>query len=155
MKRICVAMAGVLVAAASATAIAGARPASPNARARRAASVQLRHTSLGEILVSSSGQTLYEFTRDRTDHDSCVSVKGCSQVWPALRASGKPTVGAGLRSSLLSTIALEGGARQLTYAGHPLYTYSGAYGAGETSYVGAKQFGGSWYALSATGATVR
>jgi predicted lipoprotein with Yx(FWY)xxD motif len=155
MKRICVLMVGVLVAAASAAAIAGAQPASPTARASRAASVQLRHTSLGEILVSSSGQTLYEFTRDRGDHDSCVSVKGCSQVWPALRESGKPTTGAGLRSSLLSTIALAGGVRQLTYAGHPLYTYSGAYGAGETSYVGAKQFGGSWYALSASGATVR
>ncbi len=155
MKRICVAMAGILVSAASATASAGARPASPNARASGAASVQLRHTSLGEILVSSSGQTLYEFTRDRTDHDSCVSVKGCSQVWPALRASGKPTAGAGLRSSLLSTISLAGGVKQLTYAGHPLYTYSGAYGAGETSYVGAKQFGGSWYALSASGAAVR
>jgi predicted lipoprotein with Yx(FWY)xxD motif len=155
MKRICVLMAGLLVAAACAAAIAGARPASPAARASRAASVQLRHTSLGEILVSSSGQTLYEFTRDHSDHDSCASVKGCSQVWPALRESGKPTTGPGLRASLLSTIAVAGGVRQLTYAGHPLYTYSGAYGAGETSYVGAKQFGGSWYALSASGAAVR
>ncbi len=119
------------------------------------ASVQLRHTRLGEILVSSSGSTLFEFTRDRGDHDSCVSVKGCSQVWPALRASGKPTVGTGLRSSLLSTITLAGGVKQLTYAGHPLYTYSGAYGAGETAYVGAKEFGGTWYALSASGAAVK
>jgi predicted lipoprotein with Yx(FWY)xxD motif len=117
--------------------------------------VQLRHTRLGEILVSSSGSTLFEFTRDCGNHDSCVSVKGCSHVWPALRASGKPTVGTGLRSSPLSTIDLAGGVKQLAYAGHPLYTYSGVYGAGETAYVGAKEFGGTWYALSASGATVK
>jgi predicted lipoprotein with Yx(FWY)xxD motif len=155
MKRNCVLLAGVLVAAAGVASMASARPASPSARVSRAASVQLRHTSLGSILVSSSGGTLYEFTRDHGDHDSCAAVKGCSQVWPALRASGKPTAGVGVRASLLSTISIAGGAKQITYAGHPLYTYSGGYGAGETSYVGAKQFGGTWYALSASGATVK
>jgi hypothetical protein len=42
-----------------------------------------------------------------------------------------------------------------SYAGHPLYTYSGDSGPGETSYVGAKQFGGTWYAINASGNTVR
>jgi hypothetical protein len=42
-----------------------------------------------------------------------------------------------------------------TYAGHPLYTYSADSGPGKTSYVGAKQFGGTWYAINASGGTVK
>ena len=57
----------------------------------------------------------------------------------------------GLKPSLLGTIALGGGRRQVTYAGHPLYTYAFDSGPAETGYVGATQFGGTWRALSATG----
>jgi predicted lipoprotein with Yx(FWY)xxD motif len=47
------------------------------------------------------------------------------------------------------------GGKQVTYAGHPLYTYSGDSGPGQTSYVGAKSFGGTWYAINASGGTVK
>jgi hypothetical protein len=42
----------------------------------------------------------------------------------------------------------------VTYAGHPLYLYAGDSGAAETSYVGVKQFGGSWYAINGSGHAV-
>jgi predicted lipoprotein with Yx(FWY)xxD motif len=113
--------------------------------------VQLRHTSLGSILVSSSGRTLYEFTRDHTNKNSCTAISGCSAVWPSLKASGRPTAGAGIKASLLSSI----GGGQVTYAGHPLYTYSRDSGPGQTSYVGVKEFGGTWYAINASGGTVK
>jgi predicted lipoprotein with Yx(FWY)xxD motif len=66
----------------------------------------------------------------------------------------KPVAGNGVKASLIGTIKL-GSKRQLTYAGHPLYTYVGDSGPGSTSYVGIKQFGGAWYALNAAGKTVR
>jgi len=113
------------------------------------------HTSIGTILTSSSGLTLYEFTRDQADANSCVKVSGCSRYWPALESSGTPTAGAGVKASLLSTIRLPGGSRQVTYAGHPLYLYSGDSSPADTSYVGAQQFGGKWYALNASGHFVK
>jgi predicted lipoprotein with Yx(FWY)xxD motif len=150
MKRTYVSLAVVLASAASAATVASAQSSLPAAHSSRAATVQLRHTSLGSILVSSTGRTLYEFTRDRAGKNSCAAISGCSAVWPSLKASGRPTAGPGIKASLLSS---SGG--QVTYAGHPLYTYSGDSGAGETSYVGVKQFGGTWYAINASGGTVK
>jgi predicted lipoprotein with Yx(FWY)xxD motif len=150
MKRPYVFLAVVLAVATSAVTVASAKSSIPSAHSASTATVQLRHTSLGSILVSSSGRTLYEFTRDRGNKNSCTSIKGCSQVWPSLRANGRPTAGSGVKASLLST---SGG--QVTYAGHPLYLYSEDSGPGKTSYVGVKQFGGAWYALNASGGAVK
>jgi predicted lipoprotein with Yx(FWY)xxD motif len=149
-------LAAVLAGAASAATVAGAQGGIPAAHAARgAARVTLRHTSLGAILATSSGFTLYEFTRDHAGANSCVHISGCSETWPALQTSGRPTAGPGVKASLLSTTRLPGGKTQVTYAGHPLYRYSGDSGPGETSYVGEKLFGGRWYAVNASGGTVK
>ncbi len=150
MKRTYIFLAVAFASAASATTVASAHRSLPAAHWSRAATVQLRHTNLGSILVSSSGRTLYEFTRDHANKSSCAAISGCSAAWPSLKASGKPTAGAGIKASLLSS---HGG--QVTYAGHPLYTYSGDSGPGKTSYVGIKEFGGTWYAINASGGTVK
>jgi predicted lipoprotein with Yx(FWY)xxD motif len=151
MKRTHVFLAVALAGAASATTVASAQSSLPAAHASRAATVQLRHTGLGNILVSSSGRTLYLFTRDHGKTNSCVKVSGCSAVWPSLKANGRPTAGSGVKASLLSTTS----GNQVTYAGHPLYTYTGDSGPGKTSYVGFKSFGGTWYAINASGGTVK
>jgi hypothetical protein len=57
--------------------------------------------------------------------------------------------------SLLATTKLTGGEEQVTYAGRPLYLYRGDSGPAETSYVGVKEFGGTWYALNAKGKAVK
>jgi hypothetical protein len=44
---------------------------------------------------------------------------------------------------------------QVTYAGHPLYTYSGDGFKGSTDYIGISEFGGVWTGLRASGAMVR
>ncbi len=80
---------------------------------------------------------------------------GCSTVWPVLKISGKPVPGKGLRVSLLGTITLARGLKQVTYAGHPLYGYVGDSAPGRTSYVGVLQSGGAWYAISAAGKIVK
>jgi predicted lipoprotein with Yx(FWY)xxD motif len=151
MKRAYIFLTVALAGAASAAAMADARGNSPAAGASHAATVQLRHTKLGNILVGSSGHTLYEFTRDHGDKSSCAGISGCSAIWPALKASGKPTAGSGVKASLLSTTS----GHQVTYAGHPLYAYAADAGPGETAYVGAKSFGGMWYAVNASGGAVK
>ncbi|HEY5195277.1 MAG TPA: hypothetical protein VIJ39_15590 [Solirubrobacteraceae bacterium] len=151
MKRTYISLAVVLASAAAVATVASAHSGVPTARSSSSATVQLRHTGLGSILVSSSGRTLYEFTRDHANKNICASISGCSEAWPSLRASGRPTAGSGIKASLLSTTS----GKQVTYAGHPLYTYSGDSGPGKTSYVGAKQFGGTWYAINASGGAVK
>lgn len=126
-----------------------------SAHTARGAKLQLRHTSLGQILVNGAGHTVYAFTRDSRNHDRCATISGCTGIWPLLTTGGRPTLGRGVRRSLVGTIKLPGGARQVTYAGHPLYTYIADAGPGDTSYVGVSQFGGRWLALTAAGHTVK
>ena len=95
------------------------------------------------------------FTRDSPNRDRCVAIGGCAGIWPALTSNGRPATGHGVRRSLVGTIKLPDGTRQVTYAGHPLYTYIGDSGPGDTSYVGQRQFGGTWFALSPGGRIVR
>ena len=125
------------------------------AEATSATKVQLRHTSVGTILVNNRGFTLYAFTRDSRNHDSCVTISGCMSVWPALRTSGNTVAGKGVKASLLGSIKLSNGVRQVTYAGHPLYTYSGDSSPGSTGYVGFSAFGGTWKAVTAAGKLVK
>jgi len=138
----------MLSAAALATALAASAPASASA-AR--AEIKLRKTSVGTILVNSRGFTLYAFTRDPRNRDMCVALSGCSSVWPAVTTTGKPIARHGVRASLLGTINLHRGRKQVTYAGHPLYTYAGDSAPGETSYVNFAAFGGRWPAMNAAG----
>lgn len=155
MKRIGICLASVLSAAGVASGSALAHSGEATARSSRATKLEQRHTGLGTILVNSSGFTVYAFTHDHGNHNSCSGVKGCEQVWPALTTSGRPSAGSGVRSSLLSTIKLSGGRTQLTYAGHPLYLYKGDSSPGDTSYVGISTFGGNWDAINSSGHLVK
>ena len=147
------------VSGASLAAVAGlAGPAgaagaagSSGAHAAAAPTVSLRSTGLGKILVNSRGHTLYAFTKDGRNKDRCAAITGCISVWPVVTVSGKPHGGPGVSGSKLGTITISGGKHQVTYAGHPLYTYISDDSAGETGYVGVTQFGGRWLAVKATG----
>jgi predicted lipoprotein with Yx(FWY)xxD motif len=145
----------ILLIAAAATLPAGISQAASPARAARSAKLQLRHTTLGKILVNGRGLTLFAFTRDPRNHDACVSIAGCTDIWPMMTSRARPTLGPGVRRSLVGTIKLAAGRRQVTYAGHPLYTYIASAGPGDTSYVGQRQFGGRWFALNAGGHLVK
>ena len=127
---------------------------STTATAARATTVRLAKTSDGKILVDSGGFTLYLFTADKHGTDRCIHVSGCAAVWPPLTVSGKPSAGSGVNSRLLGTISIGGGRHQVTYDGHPLYTYTGDGSPGATDYVGATSFGGTWWAVNASGSAV-
>lgn len=144
----------VLASATLAAATSAAQSSGATASAARAPTVKLEQTDAGKILADRSGSTLYMFTRDRRNHDSCTVVPGCLPTWPALTTKRRPVAGLGLRASLLGTIKFHGALRQVTYAGHPLYSDSLDFGPGSTLNVGERQYGGSWDAVSASGKTV-
>jgi predicted lipoprotein with Yx(FWY)xxD motif len=164
MRRVHFLLTALLATGAAAGTASGAQASSPAAHAAKAAKVQLRKTHLGKILVNSSGFTLYRFTKDPRNKNTCLTSTGgggaygsmtCNEVWPALTTSGKPVAGAGVKSSQLGTINIGGGRKQVTYGGHPLYLYSPSTEPGETSYVGINQFGGRWDAVNAAGGLVK
>jgi predicted lipoprotein with Yx(FWY)xxD motif len=147
--------AAVLAAIACTSALAGTAVGGPTAHGSRATKVQLGHSSLGKILVDARGFTLYRFTKDPPKRNTCVTSSGCTLTWPALTTGAAPTAGPGVKASLLSSIKLPNGSKQVTYAGHPLYRYATASERAETVYVGASQFGGIWYAVNASGGVVK
>ena len=88
--------------------------------------VKAAHNAMyGSLLVTSAGMTLYHYTPDRNGAVKCAT--GCVQFWPPLvvKAGTKPSAGAGIVKSKLSTVKRPDGRTQVTYAGFPLYRYSG------------------------------
>ena len=119
------------------------------------AQLQLRRTHVGTILVNGRGFTVYAFTRDGHNKDICANVSGCPSIWPPVTTFGNAIAGPGVRSRLIGTITLNNGVKQVTYAGHPLYTYVADSAPGQTFYVNVSQFGGHWPAVNAAGSEVK
>jgi predicted lipoprotein with Yx(FWY)xxD motif len=156
MRRLVALAAVVLVAAAVIiiSASGGGSKQSASATSRSSgngtpASVALRKSSLGSILVDSRGRTLYLFEADKSGTSACSG--GCAAVWPPLMAAGKLHAGPGVQAAKLDTIARSGGGRQVSYNGHPLYTYAADAKAGDTTGQGLDQFGAEWYVLDGHG----
>jgi predicted lipoprotein with Yx(FWY)xxD motif len=137
-----------------ATAVLAVALAVSASAASSAAKVSLRKTHVGVILVNSKGFTIYAFAKDLKNKDVCVKISGCIAIWPPLTTAAKPIAGSGVNASLLGTISYKGNLKQVTYAGHPLYTYSSDTSPGSTSYVNQKAFGGRWPAMNAAGKEV-
>jgi predicted lipoprotein with Yx(FWY)xxD motif len=106
-------------------------------------------TSLGQILVDSSGRTLYLFEADTGKTPTCSGA--CAKAWPPLLTSGQPHVAGGLQQSLISTVMRSDGTQQVTYNGHPLYYFMGDTKSGDTRGEGLTAFGAGWYVLSPSG----
>ena len=75
------------------------------------------------MLVDAKGRTLYLFEADKGPMSACGGA--CASVWPPLMTTGKPTAGPGVTASKLGTTKRSDGATEVTYNGHPLYTYAG------------------------------
>ena len=115
------------------------------------ATLGVESTSLGKILVNGQGDTLYLFQADTGTKSNCSGA--CATNWPPL-TSGNPTVGKGASASKVGTTKRSDGRTQVTYNGHPVYTYSGDGSAGDTNGQGLNAFGGLWYVVSPAGQQV-
>jgi predicted lipoprotein with Yx(FWY)xxD motif len=128
------------------------RPATGNAAQASGAVVSTAKTSLGRILVNSSGHTLYLFGKDKNGKSSCSGM--CASFWPPLITAGKPRAGTGAKASLLGTTKRADGRLQVTYNHHPLYTFKKDTKKGQTNGELLSAFGATWYAVSPAGARV-
>ena len=137
----------------SATAVLVAAAAYGGTRhATTGAAVSLRKTTLGTVLVDARGHTLYLFEKDSRGMSACNTA--CVQYWPALTSRTAPRAGSGVKQSMLRLVRQHNGLRQVTYAGHPLYTFVGDKQPGQTTGEGLTNFGGGWYVVAASGQKV-
>lgn len=111
------------------------------------ATIVLSDSSLGQILTTADGMTLYLFTPDTPTTSACTG--GCLSAWPAL--TGEAVVGEGLDGAMVAAFDRGDGTMQLTYNGHPLYLFSGDTQPGDVTGQGS---GGSWFAVTAEGSAV-
>jgi predicted lipoprotein with Yx(FWY)xxD motif len=105
---------------------------------------------VGTVLVDSEGMTVYLFTPDEGTESTCYG--GCESAWPPVVAEGKPTAGEGATSAALGTTKRKDGTMQVTYEGHPLYTFSGDSRPGEAN---GQEDDGTWFVLDEAGEAVK
>lgn len=111
--------------------------------------VQVRRTSLGQILVDSRGRTLYLFKKDTGGKSRCSG--SCAVNWPPLLATGRLVAGSGIKGSKLATTRRSDGKTQVVYNGHPLYRFIGDTKPGNTNGEGLVASGARWFVVSPAG----
>ena len=116
-----------------------------SAHSRKSTIVMTRKTKLGTILVTSSGRSLYLDASDKNGHPACTS--SCLTIWPPLKATGTVKAEGGAKAADLGTTKIAGGIRQVTYNGHPLYTFASDTKSGQTTGEGQNGF----YVVSPSG----
>jgi predicted lipoprotein with Yx(FWY)xxD motif len=107
--------------------------------------------SLGKLLATSSGLTLYHYTDETRGKIDCKGA--CAKLWPPLlvKGSAKPLAGAGLSAAKLGTVKRPDGGVQVTYNGLALYRYAPDRKAGDVKGQGLFK---AWYVIAPTGKIV-
>lgn len=118
-------------------------------KAASAAKIAVVNSSLGRILVNGQGRSVYLFEKDARKASTCYGA--CASAWPPVTTSRAPIAGKGVAAIMLGTRKRRNGMLQVTYNGHPLYTYGGDAKAGQANGQGSNAFGGAWYVLSPAG----
>jgi len=136
------AVAGISVLALAAFGIAVGRAVVPGPAS---ASGGLRTATVGgvRVLTNAQGFTLYWFAPDTASKSACYGT--CTAYWPP--ATGTPSKDAGIPGTL-ATIRRSDGTTQITYNGHPLYTYVLDTGPGQTSGNDRNLNGGLWHEMT-------
>jgi predicted lipoprotein with Yx(FWY)xxD motif len=128
-----------------------AKPSNSNTSnsAGAASLVSTKTSSLGTFLVDGNGRTLYLWDADHGSKSACSGA--CAQAWPPLTTTGTPKAGGAVKASLLGTTKRTDGTSEVTYAGHPLYTFAGDTQAGQTTGQGSNGFGAPWWVVTPAG----
>ena len=116
-----------------------------------------KEAGLGSVLVDGRGRTVYVLTSPDQKNLPCDDASGCTKLWPDLplpTGTTAATAGAGVQGSLLGTVKLSDGETYPTYNGWLMYEYTGDTGPAQSRGQGIQSFGGTWYALGASGGIV-
>jgi predicted lipoprotein with Yx(FWY)xxD motif len=117
----------------------------------KSVTLTIQHSPAGDVLATGTGVTLYDFVPDTPTHSACLN-DGCVFQWPPLIKNGPITVGKGVDESLVGTLKRPDGSTQISYGGHPLYTYNlDANQPGVVTGQAIDQDGGLWYVLTPEG----
>ncbi len=111
--------------------------------------VSTKTSSLGTFLVDAKGRALYLWDADHGSKSTCSGA--CAQAWPPLTTTATPKASGAVKASLLGTTTRTDGSREVTYAGHPLYTFAGDTQAGQTTGQGNNGFGAPWWVVTPAG----
>jgi predicted lipoprotein with Yx(FWY)xxD motif len=128
-------------------AVAGASGSGPAAGAPAAAG-GLKTATIGgaTVLTNAKGFTLYSFAPDSATKSACYG--SCAQYWPPV--IGTAAAGRGVPGTF-TTIKRTDGTSQLTYNGHPLYTYIGDSAPGQAHGNNLNLNGGLWKEITVSG----
>jgi predicted lipoprotein with Yx(FWY)xxD motif/cytochrome c553 len=107
-----------------------------------------RNTGHSQVLLDAEGRSLYLYTADGVDGDPLACVDACLNNWPPLVVEGDVVVGEGLDGALVGSVERSDGTLQVTYGGHPLYTYARDRAPGDTN---GQALGGAFFLVGATG----
>lgn len=133
----------------SAASSPGSGSGSSSTAAASSHGIKTMSTSKGTVLSNSAGHTMYWFAIDTPKKSNCNG--SCATFWPPVPGSEKVASGVSLAGTF-GTITRSDGTKQLTYDGHPLYTYTGDTAMGQVNGNGKNLSGGLWWALTPTGA---
>jgi predicted lipoprotein with Yx(FWY)xxD motif len=112
------------------------------------AKISLAHTKDGKVLVGANGHSLYTFQIDTKNHSNCKGT--CLKHWFPATSTAKPKAGAGVGAAHLGTTSKG----QVTYYGHPLYTFVSDKKAGQVKGEDLFASGGYWSLTNAKGKVV-
>jgi predicted lipoprotein with Yx(FWY)xxD motif len=149
-----VAVAALAAGCGSSGSSSGSSPSSPTAGERvpgpsgSSTGLHTENSPYGQILVNGSGRTLYLLTADNGSQSSCYAE--CASIWPPDTQAGAAT-GGKADSAKVGTTTRTDNSQQVTYNGHPLYTYAQDSKSGDVNGQGLNTFGGTWYVVGPDG----
>jgi predicted lipoprotein with Yx(FWY)xxD motif len=145
-------MARTLVAVVSVVAlvlllIAEAGAGAPAATAGSGAALKTGKVGSVTVLTTAKGLTVYTFAADTTaGKSSCYG--SCAAYWPPVIGSASAASGI---PGTFATITRTDGTKQVTWNGHPLYTYVGDHGPGTATGNNLNINGGLWKEITVSG----
>lgn len=121
----------------------------------RPTTVTTHQTKRGKDLAAANGHALYLSSAEISSTSKCYG--SCAGTWKPLLTSGHPVAeaGSGVNAKLLGTTRRSDHTLQVTYKGHPLYTFTKDTRAGEINGEGANKFGAHWYIVNTAGNSVK
>jgi predicted lipoprotein with Yx(FWY)xxD motif len=128
-------------------AVAGAGGSAP-AAAGTASAGGLKTTTIGgvRVLTNAKGLTLYSFAPDTATKSACYG--SCAAYWPPVTGTVHAVPGV---PGTFTTIRRTDGTTQITYNGHPLYTYVGDSAPGQAHGNNLNLNGGLWREITVSG----
>ena len=135
----------VVISALLGLSLAAEGPASTSSGSANAL-LQVTKIHGASVLTNARGYTLYWFAPDTPSKSTCYGT--CAVYWPPV--TGRPIAGPGVTGKV-GTIGRTGGGNQVTYDGHPLYTYVGDSAPGQATGNDVDLNGGFWYEMAASG----